>query len=138
MPTVTESWCPSSRDQEEGRGPWGTAWKARLPSPIPGLQILLRKMGFQVKRVRSISSSCGPSESPQVARGCVCSTCHLMRRAMNVGQDRISGAVWTRFCKLLVTRNHSCAHHTSVPAEPGGSLGIPLKMPLRLPRPVGL
>lgn len=38
-----------------------------------------------------------------------------------MGQDRISGVVWTRFCKFLVTRNHSCAHHTSVPAEPGGS-----------------
>ena len=35
MPTVTESWCCSPRDQEEGRGLWGRAWEARLPGPFP-------------------------------------------------------------------------------------------------------
>lgn len=104
--------CHSLRDQEEGRGTWETAWKARLPGPSPGLQILLQEMGFQEKWPRSrpgaTRSLSGLSEWSQVACH-VCSAWCMIRDATNMCQDRNLEATWTRYGTSLATCNHSCA-----------------------------
>lgn len=96
--------------------------------PSPGLKISLQEMGFPGKKAQeqnpgATCSLSGPSESSQVACGHVCSACCLIRKARNMGQDRMLEAIWTRFWKSLAPHNHSCAQHTSVPDAHQDNLG---------------